>query len=94
MVYRITTKVTLEEEKKSILYKVIKLESETPLSVKQIKDQVFENIKNDLEKYEKKTEEVWTRGVPEDEANKDTDIFDKPYNFNPDYKLVVTEKKA
>lgn len=90
-VYRITANVSVEK-KGTLAKKVIRLESETHLTVKQIKDQCFAKLKIDEEMYTKKSEEVWQSGVSLSEANPDTEIFDKRYQTNPDYYLVVTEK--
>jgi hypothetical protein len=91
MQYRVTSHVSLDK-KGEITTKVIKLESETPLTVKQIKDQCFAELKIDADKYIKGSEEVWQRGVGLKEANPDTDIFDQRYQTNPDYYLAITLK--
>ena len=91
MKYQVTTQVSVEK-KGNLKTTVIKLDSETPLTVKQIKDQCFAKLALDTEKYTKKSEEVWQRGVQLDEANLDTDTLDKSYQTNPDYILVVTLK--
>lgn len=91
MQYRVTSHVS-EDKKGEIITTVIKLESETPLTVKQIKDQCFTKLELDADKYTKGAEEVWQRGVGLTEANPDTEILDKPYQKNPDYYLAVTKK--
>jgi hypothetical protein len=91
MQYRVTSHVS-EDKKGEIITKVIKLESETPLSVRQIKDQCFTELKIDADKYTKGAEEVWQRGVGLKEANPDTEVLDKVYQTNPDYYLTVTKK--
>ena len=91
MQYRVTTRVIVEK-KGDLVTKVIKLESESSLTVQQIKDQCFAQLALNADKYAKKSEEVWQRGVGLDEANLDTDLLDKPYQTNPDYYLVLTIK--
>ena len=91
MQYRVTSHVS-EDKKGEIITTVIKLESETPLTVKQIKDQCFEKLKLDADKYTKGAEEVWQRGVGLEEANPDTEVLDKVYQTNPDYYLTVAKK--
>ena len=91
MKYQVTTRVSVEK-KGNLLTKVIKLESETPLTVKEIKEQCFSKLDLDLEKYTKKSEEVWQRGFILEEANQDADLFDKSNQRNPDYILILSEK--
>ena len=91
MKYQVTTTVTVEKEGR-LLKKVIKLEPEAPLTVKQVKDQCFAALNLDANKYTKKSEEVWQSGVTLDEANTDTDVLDKSYQTNPNYYLEVTKK--
>ena len=91
MQYRVTSHVS-EDKKGEIITTVIKLESETPLTVKQIKDQCFVELKLDADKYTKGSEEIWQRGVGLKEANPDTEVLDRPYQKNPDYYLTVTKK--
>jgi hypothetical protein len=91
MKYQITATVGLEKE--GLLFKkVIKLTSEYSLTVKQIKEQCYLFLNIDEDKYIKKSEEVWQRGVLLNEANTDTDVFDQIYQLNPNYKLVLTKK--
>jgi uncharacterized protein YoxC len=91
MQYQVNVIVNVEK-KSTLLKKVIRLVSETPLSVKQIKDQCFVKLDLDENKYTKKSEEIWQRGVSLDEANSDTEVFDKTYQKNPEYLLVLKEK--
>lgn len=90
-VYQITANVSVEKGS-TLAKKVIRVESPTPLTVKQIKEHCFAKLKIDEKKYTKKSEEVWQSGVSLREANLDTEVFDKRYQTNPDYYLVVTEK--
>jgi hypothetical protein len=91
MQYQVTATVNVEK-RGTLLNKVIRLESETPLSVKQIKDQCFVKLNLDTNKYTKKSEEVWQRGISLDEANPDTEVFDKTYQKNPNYFLGLVQK--
>jgi hypothetical protein len=91
MKYSVTTYVSVEK-KGEILTKVIRLEPEAPLTVKQIKDQCFEKLALDASVYTKKSEEVWQRGISLREANPDTEVLDKVYHKNPNYYLEVTKK--
>jgi hypothetical protein len=91
MKYSITAKVRLENGS-SVKTTTFSVESENPLSVEQIKEQCFQKLEPSLKNYTKKEEQIWQRGVPLKEPNLDTDVFDKSYQHNPLYVLVVTKK--
>ena len=90
MRYHVTARISIGKE--STNKRSISLEAETPLSVKQLKEQCLEKLKIDTNKYTKVSEEVWQRGVHLDEANLDTDVLDKVYHKNPDYYLSLIKR--
>lgn len=89
MQYRVTAHVIVEK-KGELVTKVIKLDSETPLTVQQVKDQCFVKLELATDRYTKKSEEVWQRGVRLKESNLDTYLLDREYQANPDYYLTVS----
>lgn len=92
MVYQINAKVKIEGDRE-IIKQVFRLESESPLTVKQIKEQCFAKIESNIKDYDKKSEEVRSRGITQEEASQDSEVFDKGHQFNPEYKLIVIKKK-
>ena len=90
MRYQVKAKVSITG--KGNISRVIDLESENPLTVKQIKDLCFERLDIDQTKYSKTSEEVWQSGVSLDNANPDEEIMDKRYQSNPYYYLEVSVK--
>lgn len=91
MIYRITSRVKVGEDK-TLTSKSFNIESETALTVAELKNKCFEKLKIDGDKYSKVKEEIWQRGSRLKEPNADSELLDKNYQFNPDYILALSEK--
>jgi hypothetical protein len=90
MKYQVHAKVAIEGEG-LIINKGILLSSELPLTAKQIKEQSFAKVKLE-DKYIKVSDELRYRGIGQQEASLDSEVYNKDNQRNLEYQLTVKLK--